>query len=878
MKGRDVLAVFNRGLISRLALARTDVSRVALSASVQKNWMPRTLGSMMLRPGLEFKGVAVSDGVDLPFIFSNDDVASLELSAGKLRIWESGDTLLTRDAVSASVVNGQFDTDLSGWNDADEGSSASTWQSGGFMKLLGSGFLAAKRQQQVTVSEPTSLHSLRIVVTQGPVLLRVGSTAGADNVFRQAVLRTGSHSIAFVPGGDFWIEFSSSLTYPSLIASCEIEADGVVELPTIWETADDCRLVRWAQSSDVLFCACRGYRQQRIERRPNNSWSVVDFVSNNGPFLTENTDSIRLTPSDISGEITLTSSAQIFEAGHVGALFQLTSQGQLVEASLSDELSYTDPIRVTGVEAGRIFTITRLGTWEGTLRLERSIGEVGAWVEVASYTANGVVDYNDDLDNSIAFYRIGFGAGDYTSGTADVSLDYAVGSITGEVRIASITDEQTAQANVISALGGAEATEIWSEGSWSDKNGWPEVVTIWEGRLWWHGNARNYGSVSDAFTSFDPDVDGDSGPINRRIGEGAVNRANWSLPLQRLLVGTDGAEHSIRSNSFDEPVTPSNYNSKSRSTEGSAPIPAVHAGDTGYFVGKSTKRIFEVGYISEAYDYGTSRATLLVPEIGDAGFVRIAVQQEPDVRLHAVRADGTVAVLVRDISEDVNCWVEVETDGFVEDVHVLPGIEEDRVIYRVRREIGGSDVIYREEWAKETECRGGDVSRCADSFLVGAGRVDGLDHLNGRRVVVWADGKDQGEFDVSNGTIDQTFSNWCVGLGYTARYKSAKLAVNLRDTGSSLLMRSRIDHIGLIMADTHAQGLKYGPSFDVLDDLPQVENGAVVDPDTVWESYDEDVIEFPGEWSTDSRICLEAQAPRPCTVLAAIMSHDRQQA
>jgi len=54
-----------------------------------------------------------------------------------------------------------------------------------------------------------------------------------------------------------------------------------------------------------------------------------------------------------------------------------------------------------------------------------------------------------------------------------------------------------------------------------------------------------------------------------------------------------------------------------------------------------------------------------------------------------------------------------------------------------------------------------------------------------------------------------------------------------------------------------------------------VESGAVIDPDSVWESYDEGMIEFPGDWSTDNRVCLEAAAPRPCTVLAVVLNVDR---
>ena len=32
-----------------------------------------------------------------------------------------------------------------------------------------------------------------------------------------------------------------------------------------------------------------------------------------------------------------------------------------------------------------------------------------------------------------------------------------------------------------------------------------------------------------------------------------------------------------------------------------------------------------------------------------------------------------------------------------------------------------------------------------------------------------------------------------------------------------------------------------------------------------------DMMSFPGEWNTDSRLCLKAAAPRPCTVLAAVV-------
>jgi hypothetical protein len=76
----------------------------------------------------------------------------------------------------------------------------------------------------------------------------------------------------------------------------------------------------------------------------------------------------------------------------------------------------------------------------------------------------------------------------------------------------------------------------------------------------------------------------------------------------------------------------------------------------------------------------------------------------------------------------------------------------------------------------------------------------------------------------------------------------------------------------LILANTHSLGLKYGRDFDTMDDLPLVEDGEITPAGTVWESYDKESLEFNGTYGTDERLCLEAQAPRPCTVLAAVIS------
>src|SRR5690606_29309920 len=99
--------------------------------------------------------------------------------------------------------------------------------------------------------------------------------------------------------------------------------------------------------------------------------------------------------------------------------------------------------------------------------------------------------------------RIGIKAGDYTSGTATVSLEYSQGSIPGICRITDVSSSTSASAIVLKDFGGTQATTNWREGAWSSYRGWPSAVALYEGRLWWAGRQNIWGSASDAYETFD---------------------------------------------------------------------------------------------------------------------------------------------------------------------------------------------------------------------------------------------------------------------------------------------------------------------------------------------------------------------------------------
>lgn len=881
---------YNRGRISPLALARTDVERVALSAETQTNWMPRILGSMMLRPGLGYIHGTYQNAkaVHLNFIYALSDQAVLELTSGYMRV-KISDTVLTRPSVTSTIANGTFDSALTSWTDADESGAVSQWVSGGYMGLTGTGVNSAIRTQTVTCAGGNIgvEHGVRVKVNRGVVKFKIGSTSGGEEYVPEATLRAGEFSFAFTPTADFYISVVSTTKYESRVDSITIESSGAMVIPTMWTEAD-LPYVRYDQSGDVLYVACNGIKQYKIERRAARSWGIAEYLSEDGPFRAENITPITITPSALSGDITLTASSAIFKTSSVGALYRITSTGQTVSTAISSQNTFTNSVRVTGVgDASRTFTITITGTWVGTATLQRSVGNDTTWEDTTTtYTANTSTTYADQLDNQIVYFRIGFKTGNYTSGTATMTLVYTAGTSVGVARIASFGSTTVVNALVLEDLGTTSATDTWEEGSWSPRRGYPSSVVFDGGRLWWAGKDFMYGSVSDAFESFDDIIEGDSGPIIRSLGSGPVDTINWLLALQRLVAGTDTSEKVVRSSSLDEPLTPTVFNIKSPSTKGSSPVAAVKMDTSGFFV--RNNRLFMLEYDGGTFDYKTVDLTSAVPEIGGTGFSRIAIQRYPDTRIHCVKSDGTAAVLIIDRNEDVKCWIDIETDGTIEDITVMPAVAaaiEDSVYYTIKRTINGQTVRYYEKMSLESECVGGTQNKQADSFVAStqasSATISGLSHLEGEAVVVWADGicysprvdGVQATFTVTSGaiTLPSAVVSYVVGLPYKARYKSSKLAYAAQG-GTALLQSKRVEHLGVIMTNTHNRGLRYGRDFDNLDELPLYEEGEAVGTNDVWDEYDQRPFEFEQEFSTDSRLCLEAMAPMPVTLLACVMT------
>ena len=883
MRAISLIQTFNRGLISPLALARSDYQRTPQSAETQTNFIPRILGSMMLRPGLQYIGGTRSNNkaIHIPFIFSNSDTAIIEFTDVKMRVRLS-ETVITRPSVSTAVTNGTFDTNLTGWTSADETGATSAWASGGYLSLTGTGYKSAIRKQTLSVAggDQSVEHALTIVVARGELTLLVGSTDGNDDYITQTVLTKGTHSLSFTPTGNVYIQLQSNTKYATLVDSISIASSGAMEVTAPYGEAD-LGLIRWDQSADVIYLACDGYKQMKIERRGTRSWSLVDYLPNDGPFRTVNLTTKSISASATSGDVTLTATnGNVFKSTNVGSLFKISSLGQYVTIAANGEGQWTDSVRVTGVGTTRNVSVVITGTWSATVTLQRSLDDGDTWADVTTYTVNTSATYNDALDNQITLYRIGIDTGDYTSGTATLELTFSTGSIDGIVRVVAYNSATSVDAIVLKNLGGTTASAVWAEGLWSDRRGFPTSTMLYEGRLIWAGRDKFNASIVDAYESFDDTEEGDSGPISRSIGSGPVDVITGMLPLNNLVALGEASEYVVKATSLDEPLTPTNFNIKAPTSIGSAAIAGIKVDSRGLFVAKGGAGLYEIVYDIDTDGYISKNLTVLIPEIYESPFNRVAVQRKPDTRVHCIRDDGTVAIMVYDVAEETRAWIEFETDGIVEDAFVMPSTTgEDTIYYCVKRTINGSTVRYLEKWALESECQGGTLNKQADSFILYSGAstttITGLSHLEGESVVVWGGGADLGSYTVSGGQITgvtTAVTSAVIGLGYTAQYKSTKLFYGGSGGVASLGQIKRVDHVGMILRNTHKNGVTYGSDFSNLDSLPDYEDGAEVATGTVHSTYDEVAVEFNGIYDTDSRVCLQAQAPRPVTVMALVLT------
>lgn len=564
---------------------------------------------------------------------------------------------------------------------------------------------------------------------------------------------------------------------------------------------NDLAAIKFVQCADIMTLVHPSYPVQELKRTAVNFFTIAEKEFQYPPVLDPNLDdSHTITPSGLTGDITLTASHDTFTADNVGGYFQLIHTRQENEISMDFKADgVSDPIEVYGY-----WTFTTHGTWTGNITIQRSFDGGITWKDYRTYSSanDSNTSSSGEEENIDVLYRLSMS--DYTASSTGtlklcrclfVNPDFVT---TGVVRITGVTDAKNASGTVIRKLGGVSATNEWNEGAWSTRRGYPRTIAYYEERMMFGGNEYRpqtiWGSKTNAWDTF---LTGskDDDALEFTLASDTINTISWMCQHTALVIGTEDSEWTLSSSDATSALTPSNFQVRRQSVYGSAGVTAQMVGDVILFVQRGNRKVREFVYTWEKDGYSSPDMTILADHITQSGIAETALQQLPDSILWCVLNDGTVAALTYERDQEVIGWHKHITDGNIFSCCVIPDGNEDKVYFAVER--NGRRMI--ESMAARN------AATVEDSFFVDSGKVfygdnlkvlTGLDHLEGKQVKILADGAVQREKIVTNGSVelDVPANKVALGLSYESLLSPMPIEIEMQN-GQSVLRKKTIGEL-----------------------------------------------------------------------------------
>lgn len=509
-----------------------------------------------------------------------------------------------------------------------------------------------------------------------------------------------------------------------------ISAGDAYEIATPYDI-DDVFELQTVQSADTMYIVHPDYAQRKLTRTGHTSWTLTEIDFERGPFLDENETAITITPSATTGNITLTGSDDIWNANHVGALWQITHV--IPAESVEGSFAGVDDSTSVNVQLNRTYDFSTHGTWTGTLLLQRSYDAEATWEDIRSihYEGDGNITYSDEEIVADAVYRVRCSVHG-AAGNPRYSLIARSHKLNGVVEITVYTNAQTVTATVENTLGSTDATTYWSEGAWSADEGYPSAVTFYEERLTFAATTNSPQTVWFSQTGdWENFLSGsnDSDAMSYTIAASQINAIRWLASQDWLLIGTIGAEWKMGSGSIEEPLTPTRITTKQQSSNGSAYLQSIMVDNVILYVQRQSRKLRELVYSFDVDSFVSPDLTVLSEHITGSGITQMAYQRTPDPILWCVTSDGDLATMTYKRSQDVIGWSLQTFYGDVESVAVISGDDEDEVWISIKREINGSDVRYIEQFQPRDWGNNQDDIFFVDSGLIFDGG-DAVDIIN----------------------------------------------------------------------------------------------------------------------------------------------------
>lgn len=700
-----------------------------------------------------------------------------------------------------------------------------------------------------------------VPLIQGPVVKRPGTIHVAPAASQSERARL----IAWTPRltQAYVVEASPlKLRYFTNDALIESSPGVPVETVTPW-TASDLAGLNWATSSDVIYMVDGVRALRRLLRTTATSFSLTVPELTGGPFKDQNsTPATTVYASAATGTVTVTASAAVFQAGHVGSLFRIEAQ------DFASIPAWEPGITVTAGEKrrsdGKVYaagTTGRTGSVQPTHSRGTEYDGMASGTDINSQPAGGV------------------------------QWIYESGNF-GIVKITAFASATSVTATVVKTLpsrvvGGGNATWRWSHALFSDVEGWPQVVALWNERLWLSRGNRIVGSVVGDLLNFAGETDAGlvTADMAINIALAEADDIIWMLgDRNALLVGTATAEYAIGGLNNGQAVGPGNIAAARQSRYGNANVRPQPAGTRTLFMQRGRRKLRQMGYSFENDRYIAPDLTVRAHHISRSGIIELAMQNEPEALLWALRSDGRLLALTFSEDEDVRGWSQQPVAGIasaVESIACIPAPDggSDQLWLAVRRIVNGGTVRHIERLAPFREDNEGLPEAIhLDASLTYRGAPAStfaqLGHLEGEQVAALVDGAVVRPLFVADGSVTLptglSGSIVHIGLPFTARIRTMKMertdgmgpAQGRLQKVTRLIVRV-LDTLGLRVAgnDNHFDALRLRP-----DNFP---TEAAVPPYS-----GDDSLPFPGGYGREAVVVIESDTPLPATVLALFPSID----
>lgn len=693
-------------------------------------------------------------------------------------------------------------------------------------------------------------------------------------------------------------------------------ANKIVEIVTPYSESD-LPLLRFAQSADIMYILHPDYYPQKLSRTSHVDWTLEDAPFTDGPYKSQSIDDldITLTPAARSGNnIAITASAAFFVAAHVGTPIRLgylnpnnteeTVWGYGIIDQVTDStnarVDITNPfgfeyIQNHEFEAG-------IGFWEdhstspSTLTYDAP-GSMAVLTQGASgyadirqaieVTANETCKLTVDLNQVQGQVRIAIGT---TSGGTDIlgwQTEAAAGVKTYTVTppqgtmFLTITGSGSASGNVskiaeVSFVRQDLSTNDWRQAAWSSVNGYPQTVTFFEQRVCFGGNAAEPQTfwmtkpASEDFGFSSPAADDDG--LVYTMSARQVNAIQWLEPFGDLVAGTSGKEWGISSGDSSKALAPTQINVKAQSHYGSANLPSMVVGDSILFVVWGGLQIRDLQNPFDVSGYQGKDISILSEHLFWGYQIDEWVHaRNPYSTIWCIRNDGILLGFTYLREHEVEAWHRHETDGEYESVCAIPGDTTDEVYFVVKRIINGTTRRYIEKVMPRITDEDTYNYFFVDCGLTYSGAeatiISGLEHLEGKDVIVLANGAVIADKTVSNGqiTLNRAATLVHIGLSYTSDLETLNLE-HYGERGSSQGKNKTVTSVNLHLRKT--RGVWVGKDADHLDEVKFYDEAEGEDPPALFKGVKELKPKFGV--GKEQTVLIRQTYPLPLTVLAVI--------